>query len=46
MKVVEPASLPTQAGNDGALISVIAASVMMMILAALMWLAFSGLFHS
>lgn len=46
MKVVEPASLPTPAGTDGPLISVIAASVTMTILAALMWLAFSGLFHS
>ena len=45
MKVVEPAPYAAQSGADGPLISVLAASVMMIFLAALMWLAFSGLFH-
>ena len=45
MKVVERASFAAQPGTDDPLISVLAAAVMMMVMATLMWLAFSGLFH-
>ena len=45
MKVVERASFAAQPDTDGPLISVLAASVMMLVLTGLMWLAFSGLFH-
>lgn len=46
MKVVKPASYMPQTATDDPLISVLAASVMMLVLAALMWFAFTGLFHS